>query len=149
MSITGAIVLFVVIWFMTMFVVLPIRARSQAEDGNVVPGTHEGAPANFRLRRMSSRTFSSSAVLRARIWRRRPRTGRTKAALARTKFQRQPENKAPSLLGGAGANRKRKYTPTAVMIVRKSTMRRPWWVRGDNEAKSSRSTATCCSPSRE
>jgi len=51
MSITGAIVLFVVIWFMTMFVVLPIRARSQADDGEVVPGTHEGAPANFRLKR--------------------------------------------------------------------------------------------------
>lgn len=51
MSITGAAVLFVVVWFLTMFVVLPIRARSQADEGTVVPGTHEGAPANFRLRR--------------------------------------------------------------------------------------------------
>ena len=51
MSITAALVMFVVIWFMTMFVVLPIRARSQAEEGDVVPGTPEGAPANFRLGR--------------------------------------------------------------------------------------------------
>ncbi|SMH49814.1 DUF1467 family protein [Maritimibacter sp. HL-12] len=51
MSITGAIVLFVVIWFLTMFVVLPIRARSQADAGEVVPGTPEGAPADFRLGR--------------------------------------------------------------------------------------------------
>lgn len=51
MSITGGIVLFVVVWFLMMFVILPIRARSQAEDGDVVPGTHAGAPANFRLGR--------------------------------------------------------------------------------------------------
>ena len=51
MSITGAIVLFVVVWFMMMFIVLPIKARSQADAGDVVPGTHAGAPANFRLRR--------------------------------------------------------------------------------------------------
>jgi predicted secreted protein len=51
MSITGGIVLFVTVWFLTMFIVLPIRSRSQAEEGEVVPGTHEGAPANFRLRR--------------------------------------------------------------------------------------------------
>lgn len=53
MSITGGIVLFIVVWFLVMFVVLPIRARSQAEAGEVVPGTHAGAPANFRLKRTS------------------------------------------------------------------------------------------------
>ncbi|TYB80675.1 DUF1467 family protein [Maritimibacter fusiformis] len=51
MSVTAGLVMFIVIWFMTMFIVLPIRARSQAEDGSVVPGTPEGAPANFRLGR--------------------------------------------------------------------------------------------------
>ncbi len=51
MSVTGGIVLFVVIWFMMMFIVLPIRARSQADAGEIVPGTHAGAPANFRLGR--------------------------------------------------------------------------------------------------
>lgn len=51
MSITGGAVLFVVLWFITMFVTLPITLRTQAEAGEVVPGTHEGAPANFRLGR--------------------------------------------------------------------------------------------------
>ena len=51
MSITGGIVLFVVIWFLTMFIVLPITQRTQGENGAVVPGTHQGAPANFRLKR--------------------------------------------------------------------------------------------------
>ncbi|MZR12318.1 DUF1467 family protein [Maritimibacter sp. DP07] len=51
MSITGGAVLFVVIWFMTMFIVLPIQLRTQGEDGEVVPGTHEGAPSDFKLGR--------------------------------------------------------------------------------------------------
>lgn len=51
MSVTGSIVLFVTIWFMMMFIILPIRARSQADEGEVVPGTHEGAPANFKVKR--------------------------------------------------------------------------------------------------
>lgn len=51
MSITGGIVLFVVIWFITMFVTLPITLRTQGEAGEVVPGTHQGAPADFRLRK--------------------------------------------------------------------------------------------------
>jgi predicted secreted protein len=51
MSITGGIVLFVVVWFLMMFITLPIHSRSQAEDGEIVPGTHAGAPANFRLKR--------------------------------------------------------------------------------------------------
>lgn len=44
MNLTGGIVLFAVIWFMVFFVVLPLRFRSQAEAGAVVPGTPEGAP---------------------------------------------------------------------------------------------------------
>ncbi|MCB1355783.1 MAG: DUF1467 family protein [Maritimibacter sp.] len=51
MSITGGAVLFVVIWFVTMFVTLPIALKTQGEAGEVVPGTHEGAPADFRLKR--------------------------------------------------------------------------------------------------
>ncbi|MDA5092524.1 DUF1467 family protein [Aliiroseovarius sp. KMU-50] len=51
MSITAAIVLYVVIWFVTMFVVLPIRLRTQGDEGEIVPGTHAGAPANFNLGR--------------------------------------------------------------------------------------------------
>lgn len=45
MSITGAIVLFAVIWFLVFFMVLPVRHVSQDDDGVVVPGTPRGAPA--------------------------------------------------------------------------------------------------------
>ena len=51
MSITAGAVVFVVIWFLIMFVTLPIILRTQGEAGEVVPGTHEGAPADFRLGR--------------------------------------------------------------------------------------------------
>ncbi|RME18814.1 MAG: DUF1467 family protein [Alphaproteobacteria bacterium] len=51
MNITGGIVLYVTIWFLTIFLVLPIRLRSQGDEGEIVPGTHSGAPANFRVRR--------------------------------------------------------------------------------------------------
>jgi predicted secreted protein len=51
MSITAGAVVFVMIWFLTMFVTLPIILRTQGEAGEVVPGTHEGAPADFRLGR--------------------------------------------------------------------------------------------------
>ena len=49
MSITAALVVFAVTWFMVLFLVLPVKMQSQAESGVVVPGTHAGAPADFRL----------------------------------------------------------------------------------------------------
>ena len=45
MTITAAIVLFSVVWFMTFFVVLPLRFVSQGDAGHVVPGTPKSAPA--------------------------------------------------------------------------------------------------------
>ncbi|WP_194098046.1 DUF1467 family protein [Marivivens aquimaris] len=43
---TSAIVLFAVIWFMTFFVMLPIRLQTQGEVGDHVEGTHSSAPAD-------------------------------------------------------------------------------------------------------
>lgn len=51
MGITSGIVLFAVIWFMVLFVVLPLRLRTQEEDGNVVPGTPSSAPVNPDMKR--------------------------------------------------------------------------------------------------
>ncbi|MDQ2064806.1 DUF1467 family protein [Xinfangfangia sp. CPCC 101601] len=45
MTITGAIVVFAVLWFLIFYLVLQIRTRTQAEEGHVVPGTPPGAPA--------------------------------------------------------------------------------------------------------
>ncbi|MEE9387686.1 MAG: DUF1467 family protein [Paracoccaceae bacterium] len=51
MAPTSAIVLYAVVWFMVMFIVLPIRRRTQGDEGKIVPGTQAGAPANFDVRK--------------------------------------------------------------------------------------------------
>ena len=57
MSIVSALVLFAVVWFMTLFVVLPIRLETQGDVGEKVEGTHAGSPAsNFSMRRKAKIT---------------------------------------------------------------------------------------------
>ncbi len=51
MSITSALVLFAVIWFMTFLIVLPIRVKTQGDLGEIVPGTHAGAPEEHHLKK--------------------------------------------------------------------------------------------------
>ena len=51
MTITAAFVLYAVSWFMTLFVVLPLRNTSQGDVGVVVPGTPASAPAGFVIKR--------------------------------------------------------------------------------------------------
>ncbi|SMY09207.1 DUF1467 family protein [Flavimaricola marinus] len=51
MGIVSGIVLFAVIWFLVLFVVLPLKMTSQGEAGEVVPGTHSSAPANAQIGR--------------------------------------------------------------------------------------------------
>jgi predicted secreted protein len=51
MNLTGGIVLFVVIWFMAFLVALQIGPKSQADDGEIVPGTPASAPADLRIKR--------------------------------------------------------------------------------------------------
>ncbi len=51
MAISSAIVLYAVVWFMVMFITLPLRRRTQGDEGEIVPGTPAGAPANFSVKR--------------------------------------------------------------------------------------------------
>jgi len=46
MTITAALVLFTVIWFLLLFMALPIGQTSQEEDGHRVAGTPASAPIN-------------------------------------------------------------------------------------------------------
>lgn len=50
MQITSALVLLAVIWFLTLFIVLPIRMRTQGDEGRVTMGTPSGAPARIDMR---------------------------------------------------------------------------------------------------
>ena len=67
MSITGAIVLFAVTWFMVFFIVLPIRFVSQGDAGDVVPGTPKGAPATHVVARKAKITTLIALVVWAVI----------------------------------------------------------------------------------
>jgi predicted secreted protein len=51
MGITSAIVLFAVIWFIAFLVILPLGLQTQAEAGEIVPGTHGSSPANLEMRK--------------------------------------------------------------------------------------------------
>ena len=51
MTITAAIVLFSVVWFLVFFCVLPVQFRSQADAGQVTPGTPRVLPALDTLAR--------------------------------------------------------------------------------------------------
>ena len=55
MTITGAFVLFAMIWFMVFLVMLQIGHHTQGDAGKVVPGTPPGAPAGFVVRRKAWR----------------------------------------------------------------------------------------------
>ncbi len=50
MGVISGLVLFAVIWFMVLFVVLPLRLTTQEETGDVVPGTPSSAPVDPGLR---------------------------------------------------------------------------------------------------
>ncbi len=45
MSITTFLAIYFIIWWVVLFAVLPLGVRSQAESGEVTPGTDPGAPA--------------------------------------------------------------------------------------------------------
>ena len=63
MSIASAIVLFLVIWFMTFLIALPIRIQTQGEAGKIVEGTHAGSPEQHHLRKKMIITTLISIVL--------------------------------------------------------------------------------------
>lgn len=67
MSITSAIVLFAVIWFLTFLIVIPIRLQTQGDLGKVVEGTHASSPEVHNLKRKAWLTTLISAILWAII----------------------------------------------------------------------------------
>lgn len=63
MTITAAIVLFSVTWFMVFFIVLPLRFVSQGDAGEVVPGTPKSAPAGDIVARKAKITTVVATVI--------------------------------------------------------------------------------------
>ena len=63
LTLAGSIALYFVVWWTALFAILPIRIRSQAEAGEIVPGTDPGAPAAPALRERAIWTTLVSAVI--------------------------------------------------------------------------------------
>lgn len=51
MNVASGIVVYAVVWFLTLFVTLPIGLRTQDEAGDIAPGTPASAPAGAVMRR--------------------------------------------------------------------------------------------------
>ena len=64
MSITFGLAVYFVIWWTVLFAVLPFGVRTQAEAGEVVPGTPESAPAATRL----LRTFAITTIVAGAVF---------------------------------------------------------------------------------
>jgi predicted secreted protein len=45
----SAFAVFFIVWWITLFAVLPFGLKTQAEAGEIVPGTHESAPVRPRF----------------------------------------------------------------------------------------------------
>ena len=63
----SGLVLFAVIWFMTFLIVLPIRVQTQGDVGEIVHGTHAGAPHEPQLKKRALITTVVAFVLWAII----------------------------------------------------------------------------------
>jgi len=68
MSITGSIVVFILLWWLVLFIILPRNISSQQERGNVVEGTDPGAPASPKITKKLILTTIISLLLFAIIY---------------------------------------------------------------------------------
>jgi Predicted secreted protein len=48
MQFMSAFAVYFIIWWITLFAILPIGLRTQADENEIVPGSVESAPARFR-----------------------------------------------------------------------------------------------------
>ena len=68
MNLVGGIALYFVIWWISLFAVLPFGIRSQHESGEVVAGTEPGAPVLPGLLKKAAITSVIAAVIFAGVW---------------------------------------------------------------------------------
>ena len=63
MTITSAIVLLSVYWFIILFIILPINVTTQNDEKNIIEGTAPSSPVNPNLKRKFSITTIVSVIL--------------------------------------------------------------------------------------
>jgi predicted secreted protein len=68
MSVSAAIAIYFIIWWLTLFAVLPFGVRSQHEAGEIVPGSDPGAPNKVKGIRIIAITSVVSAIIFVFFW---------------------------------------------------------------------------------
>jgi predicted secreted protein len=68
MSTTTIIAIYFLIWWITLFAVLPWGVRNQEESGEVSPGTDPGAPATHRVWRKLLWTTIIASIIFALLY---------------------------------------------------------------------------------
>ncbi len=63
MDLFSMLVVYLLIWWVTLFMVLPTGVRGQAEENNVVKGTEPGAPVDSQMKRKFILTTIIATVL--------------------------------------------------------------------------------------
>ena len=63
MTITSAIVLLSIYWFIILFIILPINVTTQNDERNIIEGTAPSSPVNPNLKRKFSITTIVSIIL--------------------------------------------------------------------------------------
>ena len=63
MTITSALVLLSVYWFIILFIILPINVTTQNDERNIIEGTAPSSPVNPNLKRKFSITTIVSIIL--------------------------------------------------------------------------------------
>ena len=63
MTVTSAIVLLSVYWFIILFIILPINVTTQNDERNIIEGTAPSSPVNPNLKRKFSITTIVSIIL--------------------------------------------------------------------------------------
>ncbi|MET4632678.1 DUF1467 family protein [Kaistia defluvii] len=68
MPIYSIFAVYFIVWWLVIFIVLPFGVRTHDEQGDVLLGTTESAPANLRLVRKMIITSVISAIIVYGIW---------------------------------------------------------------------------------
>lgn len=59
----SALVVWLIIWWLVLFIILPIGVRGQAEEGDIVEGSEPGAPHSLNIKRKFIQTTVIASVL--------------------------------------------------------------------------------------
>lgn len=68
MSVISAMAIYFIIWWTSLFAILPFGLRTQAEDNHIVAGTVPSAPARARIGRAFLRTTVLATAIFAAFW---------------------------------------------------------------------------------